>query len=67
MTLQGHCQEVTSVMWCPTDFTKVVILPPTHSYLCGRELLRFLCKRPFLLGCWCSLRSCDCRLCAHVQ
>ncbi|XP_048840917.1 denticleless protein homolog [Brienomyrus brachyistius] len=23
MMLQGHCQEVTSVMWCPTDFTKI--------------------------------------------
>ncbi|XP_039593884.1 denticleless protein homolog [Polypterus senegalus] len=21
--LQGHCQEVTSVTWCPTDFTKI--------------------------------------------
>ncbi|TRY59876.1 hypothetical protein DNTS_013574 [Danionella cerebrum] len=21
--LQGHCQEVTSVAWCPTDFTKI--------------------------------------------
>ncbi|XP_058880270.1 denticleless protein homolog isoform X2 [Acipenser ruthenus] len=23
MMLQGHCQEVTSVAWCPTDFTKI--------------------------------------------
>lgn len=23
MTLQGHSEEVTSVAWCPTDFTKV--------------------------------------------
>ncbi|XP_066533529.1 denticleless protein homolog [Hoplias malabaricus] len=21
--LEGHCQEVTSVTWCPTDFTKI--------------------------------------------
>ncbi|MBN3309616.1 DTL protein, partial [Amia calva] len=21
--LQGHCQEVTSIAWCPTDFTKI--------------------------------------------
>ena len=25
--LQGHSQEVTSVTWCPTDFTKVNISP----------------------------------------
>ncbi|KAG5277290.1 hypothetical protein AALO_G00115830 [Alosa alosa] len=24
MMLQGHSQEVTSVAWCPTDFTKIV-------------------------------------------
>ncbi|XP_063079803.1 denticleless protein homolog [Engraulis encrasicolus] len=24
MMLQGHNQEVTSVQWCPTDFTKIV-------------------------------------------
>ncbi|KAL2082529.1 hypothetical protein ACEWY4_022347 [Coilia grayii] len=24
MMLQGHSQEVTSVQWCPTDFTKIV-------------------------------------------
>uniref|UniRef100_A0A4W5P0Y7 Denticleless E3 ubiquitin protein ligase homolog (Drosophila) n=1 Tax=Hucho hucho TaxID=62062 RepID=A0A4W5P0Y7_9TELE len=23
MTLQGHNQEVTSIAWCPTDFTKI--------------------------------------------
>lgn len=23
MMLQGHSEEVTSVAWCPTDFTKV--------------------------------------------
>ncbi len=23
MLLQGHSEEVTSVAWCPTDFTKV--------------------------------------------
>lgn len=23
MMLQGHSEEVTSVVWCPTDFTKV--------------------------------------------
>ncbi|KAM6954089.1 denticleless protein homolog [Aplochiton taeniatus] len=23
MTLQGHSQEVTSIAWCPTDFTKI--------------------------------------------
>lgn len=22
MMLQGHSEEVTSVVWCPTDFTK---------------------------------------------
>lgn len=32
MMLQGHSEEVTSVVWCPTDFTKV--RQQTFKFLC---------------------------------
>uniref|UniRef100_A0A3Q2XID5 Denticleless E3 ubiquitin protein ligase homolog (Drosophila) n=1 Tax=Hippocampus comes TaxID=109280 RepID=A0A3Q2XID5_HIPCM len=31
MTLQGHSQEVTSVAWCPTDFTKLASCSDDHT------------------------------------
>ncbi|KAM9703140.1 denticleless protein homolog [Menidia menidia] len=31
MTLQGHSEEVTSVVWCPTDFTKIASCSDDHT------------------------------------
>ncbi|XP_047429862.1 denticleless protein homolog [Mugil cephalus] len=31
MTLQGHSEEVTSVAWCPTDFTKIASCSDDHT------------------------------------
>ncbi|XP_057679234.1 denticleless protein homolog [Corythoichthys intestinalis] len=31
MTLQGHNEEVTSVAWCPTDFTKIASCSDDHT------------------------------------
>ncbi|KAM9356017.1 denticleless protein homolog [Pholidichthys leucotaenia] len=31
MTLQGHNEEVTSVVWCPTDFTKIASCSDDHT------------------------------------
>ncbi|KAM4713699.1 denticleless protein homolog [Anableps anableps] len=31
MMLQGHSEEVTSVAWCPTDFTKIASCSDDHS------------------------------------
>ncbi|CAL1585594.1 unnamed protein product [Knipowitschia caucasica] len=31
MMLQGHSEEVTSVSWCPTDFTKIASCSDDHS------------------------------------
>lgn len=62
MMLQGHSEEVTSVAWCPTDFTKV--RQPTFNILCLKfqsiaaaamvifSILFFICKT-----CWGILRS----------
>ncbi|XP_028253262.1 denticleless protein homolog isoform X2 [Parambassis ranga] len=31
ITLQGHSEEVTSVAWCPTDFTKIASCSDDHT------------------------------------
>ncbi|XP_014854490.1 PREDICTED: denticleless protein homolog [Poecilia mexicana] len=31
MMLQGHSEEVTSVVWCPTDFTKIASCSDDHT------------------------------------
>ncbi|KAM9840606.1 denticleless protein homolog [Aulostomus maculatus] len=31
VTLQGHTEEVTSVSWCPTDFTKIASCSDDHT------------------------------------
>ncbi|XP_041831182.1 denticleless protein homolog isoform X2 [Melanotaenia boesemani] len=31
MMLQGHSEEVTSVLWCPTDFTKIASCSDDHT------------------------------------
>ncbi|XP_029281209.1 denticleless protein homolog [Cottoperca gobio] len=31
MTLQGHSEEVTSVAWCPTDFSKIASCSDDHT------------------------------------
>ncbi|TNN76144.1 Denticleless [Liparis tanakae] len=31
MMLQGHSEEVTSVSWCPTDFTKIASCSDDHT------------------------------------
>lgn len=50
MMLQGHSQEVTSVAWCPTDFTKVTSCDSIFSFfsLCLVVCLLFVC----LLKAW---------------
>ncbi|KAA0708928.1 Denticleless protein -like protein [Triplophysa tibetana] len=50
--LQGHSQEVTSVAWCPTDFTKVLsalLLSLQPKALCWSLRDLRLCLRPSLL------------------
>ncbi|XP_028997502.1 denticleless protein homolog [Betta splendens] len=32
MILQGHSEEVTSVAWCPTDFTKIASCSDDHTF-----------------------------------